>query len=495
MSDEPGALGLGSRLGSGPSRSLAETAFTWELEAADYLLPGLSYADLAHCVALIEARAIDPDAGTDLLRHLLEEHPIPAGLELDPYVGDLYNNRDAHLAAKYGDLAGLVHLGRARREATTIAWQLATRSGLLDLADALVALGSAITAVAAAHTDTYMPDFTYLHHAHPTTLAHYLLGFAFPVERDIVRAHTALGVVNRSPAGSGSVNGSRFGLDRDRLAGLLGFDGVVEHTRDAMWAPDLATETLAAVVTTMTNVDRMAEELQIWTTAEFGFVELDDAHSRNSVIMPQKKNPYALSLLRGEARHVLGTFVGVVATSLTPTGQPDNRIYAYVDVPVALDRTARAVRLLADVLSAATFDVHRMRIAAESGYPYATDYCDYLSQATGLDNRSLHRIVGRAVRTCLADGGRPIEAEDVRLAATELNIELPPFDDGELVLNRSAEHIVAVRTGIGNAGSEPTFTMLAELNERLALHADWQARHPLRTFPATFVNTIRSIIE
>jgi argininosuccinate lyase len=492
---DQGPLGLGSRLDSGPSRTLAESAFTWELEAADHLLPGLSYADLAHTVALIDAGAIDVERGRNLVERLLAFHPVPPGIELDPSVGDLYNNRDSHLAAHLGDEAGLIHLGRARREATTIAWQLAVRNGLLDLASALVDLGEALVEVAGRHRTTYMPDFTYLHHAHPTTLAHYLLGFAFPFERDLVRVRSAMAVVNRSPAGSGSVNGSRFDIDRRALAALLGFDGVVEHTRDAMWAPDLATETLAVVVTTMTNVDRLAEELQIWTTEEFGFVELADAHSRTSVVMPQKKNPYALSLLRGEARHSLGTFVGVVATGLTPTGQPDNRVYAYVDVPVALDRTARSVALLADVLTGAVFDVDRMREAAGSGYTYATDYCDHLALETGLDNRSLHRIVGLAVRRCVAEGGRPVEPSDVREAAAELGIDLPDFDDAALVANRDPATMVAVRRGMGNAGAEPVSTMLADLEERSAAHGAWVADHPLRGFPDRFIARIREIVR
>ncbi len=382
-------------------------------------------------------------AGSGSLGALLDLHPVPPGLVLDPAVGDLYNNRDAHLARLLGDDAGLVHLGRARREATTIAWQLAVRTRLLRLIESLIGFADVLLQRVAEHRATIMPDYTYLQQAQPTTLAHYLLGFAFPVERDLQRAARALALVNRSPAGSGSVNGSRFGIDRARLAELLGFDGVVEHTRDAMWAPDLATETLSVVMTTLTNVDRFAEDLQVWATAEFGFVELDDADSRTSVVMPQKKNPYSLAHLRGEARHELGRWVGVLASNLTPTGQPDNRYYAYVDVPAALDHAAGSVDLFAGVLDRAVFSVERMHAAANSGYLYATDLCDFLAVATGADNRTLHRIVGLAVRRAIEAGGVPVTPDSVRRAASDLDEALGDFDDAEFERNRAPEHLVA----------------------------------------------------
>ncbi len=147
-----------------------------------------------------------------------------------------------------------------------------------------------------------MPDFTYLQHAQATTLGHYLLGFAFPVARDLDRARRALSLVNRSPAGSGSVNGSQIPMDRDWVADLLGSRAWWSTPGTPCGRPTWRWSRCPSSVTAMTNVDRLAEDLQVFATEEFGFVELDDAHSRTSVIMPQKKNPYALGFLRGEAR-------------------------------------------------------------------------------------------------------------------------------------------------------------------------------------------------
>jgi argininosuccinate lyase len=491
----PDALGVGARLGHGPARTLADSAFARELDAAPYLLEGLSFADLAHVAMLHHDGVIPPGVAAAVLETLLELHPTAEEVPLDPSVGDLYNNRDAWLTTKLGDLAGVIHTGRARREATTVAWQLACRHRLLDLWEASVELIDVLVRLGNAERATVMPDYTYLQYAQATTLGHYMLGFAMPLARDVERTRRALELINRSPAGSGSVNGSQIPMDRAWVGTLLGFEALVEHTRDAMWAPDLAAEVMTAVVTTASNVDRLCEDLQFWAAEEVDFIELDDAHSRTSVIMPQKKNPYALTYLRGEARNLLGRWVGVVAGSLTPSGQPDNRVFAYVDVPEALDRVAGAVRLLTDVMDRATWDRPRMASAATSGYTYATDMCDYLVIATGLDNRSAHRVVGRAVRDALSDDGAPLTADRVRAAADALGVDLGAFDDAELERNRDPEHTIARRRGIGGAGNEPMATMLASLGAWLFEARSQQQLHPLRTWPKKFLAQVREIAE
>ncbi len=488
-------LGVGARLDHGPAQALAASAFARELAAAPYLLEGLSYADLAHVALLHHERVIPSDVAVTVLQVLLDLHTAADDVPLDPALGDVYSNRDVWVASHLGDLAGVIHTGRARREATTIAWQLACRNRLLSLWRVSLELVTVLQRLASAERLTSMPDFTYLQHAQPTTLGHYLLGFAFPFARDVERVRRALQLINRSPAGSGSVNGSQIPMDRVWVGQLLGFDGLIEHTRDAMWAPDLATETMTVAITTMTNVDRLCEDLQIWATEEFCFVELDDAHSRTSVIMPQKKNPYALSFLRGETRNLLGRWVGVATAALTPSGQPDNRIFAYRDVPEALDRTIGAVLLLADVLERATWDRERLAAAASSAYSYATDMCDHLVLATGLDNRTVHRVLGRAVRDAVADDGAPVTADRVHAAAADLGVELDGVDDAELDHNRDPAYTLALRRGIGGAGPEPMATMLGDLGAWLTEVSAHQQIHPLQSWPDEFLARIRATTE
>ncbi|NQV04924.1 argininosuccinate lyase [bacterium] len=494
MSDER-YLGEGSRLTSGPAETLAVSAFAHELTAAPALWKGLGHADLAHLAMLLDAEIVGAaDAGILFEAFGALQELDPSSLDLDPAMGDVYQNRDRMLEDRIGSVAGLIHAGRARREATTVAWHLACRERLITLGSAAAGLLDALTVIAAANRDTILPDFTYLHHAHPTTLAHYLLGFAHPVARDLDRIERAFDLVNRSPGGSGSVNGTRLPIDRRLGADLLECDGIVEHTRDAMWAPDIVIEQMALIMSILTTIDRMAEELQIWTTAEFGFVELDDAHSRTSVIMPQKKNPYALAYLRGIARSTLGTYTGLAAGGLTPTGQPDNRTFAYVQVPAALDQTIAACRLMADVVARATFDRERMLAAAGDGYPYATDLCDVLVLAGGIDNRTAHRVVGLAVRTVIDRDGGPILASDVRAAADEMGVTLPEVSDEALEAVSEPGALIRSRATEGGAGADSVDAMLRSLAWRADRSRDRWDGHPLHGFGDRITVRVRDMI-
>ena len=483
-------LGLGARLGSGPARTLAASAFARELEAAPYLVRGLGIADMAHVLELMHAGIVEEARCMQVLRVLRGGYgEAPALGDLDPSLGDIYNNRDHALQAVLGREAGIIHTGRARREATTIAWQVACREALTEAGARVVRFAGALVEAASTHRCTYMPDFTYLHHAHPTTLGHYLLGFAYPVLRDAERLRRAYALVNRSPAGSGSVNGTRLPIDRERLALSLGFDGLVEHTRDAMWAPDMAIETMSAAVTAMTNMDRLAEELQLWSTEEFAYVELDDAHCRTSVIMPQKKNPYGLAFVRGQARDVLGRFVSVTASNLSPTGQPDNRIFAYEITPETLGWVARCAELMAETVERARFEREHMAAAARSGFGYSTDLCDLLVIEVGMDNRTAHSIVGRAVRDALAAGERTLELPRLTAAAEALGLPPPALSEQALRDLAAPEKLVEARQGRGAAGGAPMDRMLEELRAtRDELGGYFAARE--RRFEADFLRRV-----
>ncbi|MBY5161954.1 argininosuccinate lyase [Salsipaludibacter albus] len=489
MTRRIGFLGEAARLSEAPSDGLATTTFARELQAAGWLWDALGLADMAHVHELTTAGVLDPAIGRQLLADLLAFHddtPVEA-VTLDPAVGDTYNNRDRMLHERFGDRMGHVHTGRARREATTLAWHLVTRSMLLDSIRATTELLDALLDVADEHRITVLPDTTYLQHAQPTSLAHWLLGHAHPVARDLDRLAASLALVNRSPAGSGSVNGSRFPLDRARMADLLGFDAPIVHTRDAMWAPDLALSTMSSVLAAMTPIDRLVEELQLWATSEYGFVSLADRHARTSVIMPQKKNPYSLAMIRGHAREVVGDLVAVATTNLTPSGQPDNRTASYDRVPTALRWHAGSARLLADVLRGADFHADRMRTEALTGFATSTDVCDWLVETTDLDNRTVHRTVGRAVRAAIDDGRDQLAAADLHTAAEELGADLPDVDPAELDRLGDPEHLLSLRTQLGGAATVPT--MLADLRTT-ARRATVPDDHPLATFDGRFLATI-----
>lgn len=458
-------LGRGARLTESHSELMKTIAFGLELDEYSDLWRWLSIADMAHVRCLWDSGVIDPELGSELLRELLAIHsePIP---DLDAGLGDLYNNRDAMLRERVGPISDWIHTGRARREATTLAWQLESRHQMERTIAAVRQLVSTMTNLARSHSADLMPDFTYLQHAHPTTLGHYILTFAYPLSRDLDRLVAALERVNRSPAGSGSVNGSRFGLDRAKMAADLEFDGLIVHNRDAMWAPDIALEPASIALSAFVTIDRLAEELMIWSTSEFAYFETADRHARTSVIMPQKKNPYGLAMIRGRARSALGTLVTVVSSNFTPSGQPDNRVFAYGQVPQMLRDLTGTALLLAEHLELGEFDTDRLREASSEGFTASTEICDWMTQQHGVSNRTAHTVVGRAVRVAIDRGHTEIAVGDLAAAAEALGLDLPPISEEDLATLQDPAETISQREGRGSVADIDT--MADSLTDQLA---------------------------
>jgi argininosuccinate lyase len=457
-------LGVGARLGEAPSPSLV-TAFGSELRYAADLFEGLSYADLAHTIMLMETGIVPADAGRALLEALVALHDAGlAALPLDAKWGDLYNNRDAELTRRLGKGAGWLHAGRARREALTLAWLIHLRTAGQGLLSEAAHLARALATTAVRHAETVMPDFTYLQHAQPTTLGHFLLGFAYPVVRDAHRLARELETLNASPAGAASTNGSRLPLDRQRVADLLGFPRLVVHARDAMWQSDVPINLMAVVVSLATTADRLAEELQIWATDEFSFIALADRHCRTSVIMPNKKNPYALAVIRGTARDLAGRLMSVIATNQTPSGQLDNRNAAYEIVPEAVRNTRTALTLLAEVVETASFNTDRLRHQAETGFTYGTELADLLMQRERIDARTAHEIVGGVVgemTQAAADTSLAARLKARYSAVTGKPMRTPV---AELLPALSPDRIVANRQGMGSCAPSQVQEMAASIH-------------------------------
>jgi argininosuccinate lyase len=480
MTKPSGHLGLGDRLKEGPAPEMISSAFALEAGDGPLLYEGMSLADLAHAIMLVEIGLIPPKIGARLLVALLELHAIPAAeFPFDPARGDAYNNREYVLRRQAPQAAGWLQAGRPRREVTTIAYLLVVRERLLALTGALLDLMKTLLNLAEAHRCTLMPDYTYLQTAHPTTLAHYLLTFVQPMTRDLARLRDVFERTNLSPAGSGSTNGSRLPLDRVRLAELLGFDGLVLHTRDAMWQPDGPIEVLGTVVALLANADRLAEDLQLWATAEFGFIELADRHSRISIIMPQKKNPYSLAFVRGVAREMIGRLASAAAHQVTPSGQIDNRIFAYGGAPLALEQTRQAVQLLTGTLTGLTVNEAVMAQRAGQSYSGATDLAEWLMLEVGIDANTAHRIVGQAVRTGLQTG-QPFQAELLDLAANQVIGRPLGLSEEQLTGVLEPRAIVETRTGLGGAAPQAVQGMLTTYRNVLAEMETWQAETTTR---------------
>jgi argininosuccinate lyase len=416
-----GYLGADGPIRSGPAPELVEAGYELELADAPLLARGFGLADLAHAIALEAIPAEHRRALVGAVLELLDEE-----IELDSRYGDLANVRERELERRVEAAAGWLNAGRPRREAGRIAFRIALRSRVLDLAQAVSRFAAALTDAAARERDTPMPDYTYLQAAQPTTAGHWLLSFAYPALRDLERLRGDFEWINRSPAGTGGVNGSRFPLDRERLAELLGFSRPIEHTRDANWQTDGLADLASHAAIAATGASRFAEDVELYGSDEFGLLRIGDELCRASALMPQKRNPYALVVLRGGAGTLIGRATGVLATQRTPSGRTDNLLYAYGEVAGAVDLAARLLRLAAAVAESLTFDGERAeRVLRESG-AMATDAAEEISLTTGVDYRSAYRQVAshgagdldprEAIATRTVPGGAAAEPMDAMLA-------------------------------------------------------------------------------
>jgi argininosuccinate lyase len=303
------------------------------------------------------------------------------------------------------------------------------------------------------HADTLWNDTTYLQPAQPSSFGHYLGGFAEQTTRDLQRIAVAHRWADRSPAGTGGVAGTTVPLDRDRLARRLGFAGPGAHSRDAMWSVDGLTDTLVAATQAVLTADRLVEDLEIFASPQFGYVTLAGGSSRASVLLPQKRNPYALAVIRGGAGTLIGRTAGVMVTQRTPSARTDNWLYAYGEVLRSVALATRLVALAADVV--ATMTIERDALAASAGADFsgAADLTERLVLDHGLDYRTAYRIVGRAVVRALADDRARLRAADLTLAADDLGLALGGEVAATVATLSDVGALVAGRVAVG--GSAP----------------------------------------
>jgi argininosuccinate lyase len=455
---------------------MVQAGYRLEVADAPLLHKGLTLADLAHTLVLAERGVVAAEHESPLFAMLLELGELPPEqFDYDPLYGDAYNARERWLERRIGPAAGWLAAGRTRREAGRIAFRIALRERVCELAGAVAGLAGAVTEVAARHAATVMADYTYLQVAQATTFGHYLLSFAHPALRDGDRLRDAYAWVNRSPAGAGGVAGTRFPVDRSRVAELLGFDGPVEHTRDAIWQTDGLVALLSTVVTAVTNASRLAEDLEIYGSDEFGLVRIGDEFCRASVLMPQKRNPYALPVIRGGAGTLIGRAAGLMATQRTPSARTDNLLYAYGEVCRSVDLGVGILELAAAVTGSVVPDEEAMARRAAGGFSQATDLAEAISLETGIDYRSAYRVVGRAVARAMEQGAGPerLDPEALDRAAREV-LGQPLRIPADLVADAlDPAAAVQARPSAGGAAPEPMAELVAGCRRRVEALTSW----------------------
>ena len=463
-----GYLGATGRIDAGPSPELVAAGYERELADNDLLSAGMGLADLAHVLSLGEHGVIPADQERALLAALLDlDERDPATLA-DARYGDLYNLRERWLEQRIGGAGGWLAAGRPRRETGRTAFRIGLRTLVLELEAAVARLAAALIEQADRRRATLMPDLTYLQVSQPTTVGHWLLSFAAPALRDGDRLRGDFAWVNSSPAGAGGVNGSRVPADRERLARDLGFDAVITHTRDAMWQADGLVELVSHATLAATTASRLAEDLEIYASEPFGFVRLAAEHCRASALMPQKRNPYALPVIRGAAGTLIGRAAGLAATQRTPSGRTDNLLYAYGETAGAVTLATGAVALTAAVVEGLELDAAALARPLHEGFAMAADLAEAVMLDTGLDHRACYRVVGRAVAAAIESGDGPaaLDTQAIDRAAREV-LDRPLVVEAAVIAGALDPHAaIATRTVTGGAAEAPMTAMLDDGRER-----------------------------
>ena len=412
----PGVL-WGGRFAGGPADALAalscSTHFDWVLAPYDIA------ASRAHARVLHRAGLLTDEQRDGLLAGLDSLGSDIADGSFTPLVTD----EDVHGALERGlidrvgaDLGGRLRAGRSRNDQVATLLRMWLRDAMHRVADGVLGVVEALAAQAGAHPDAVMPGKTHLQAAQPVLLAHHLLAHAHPLLRDVDRIADLDDRLAESPYGSGALAGSSLGLDPDAIAADLGFAAAADNSIDATAARDFAAE--AAFVLAMIAVDlsRLAEDIILWSTTEFGYVTLDDAWSTGSSIMPQKKNPDIAELARGKAGRLIGNVAGLLAT-LKAQPLAYNRDLQEDKEPV-FDSVAQLELLLpamAGLVATLRFDTDRMAALAPAGYTLATDVAEWLVRA-GVPFRVAHEAAGAAVRVAEGRGVGLDELTDAELA-------------------------------------------------------------------------------
>lgn len=391
----------------------------------------------------------------------LKEDLTAGKVSFNPDAEDVHSEIERLLGDRVGPLSGKLHTARSRNDQVATATRLFLREELRDLEGELKALQSWLISSSENHLVTLMPGFTHMQHAQPVSLAHHLMAYFWMLERDRSRLVDLTKRINILPLGSAALAGTSFPIDRGQVAKELGFETVSANSLDAVSDRDFVVEFLSCAALVMTHLSRLAEELILWSTPEFGFVELDDSVTTGSSIMPQKKNPDVAELIRGKVGRVTGALVGAL-TMLKGLPLSYNRDLQEDKTFLfeGLDTTRDSVRLTRLMLENAKFGVDRMRSVLKGDFSNATDLADYLVRK-GLTFRQSHEIVGRVVRACIENGQG---LEDMKLEALA---SFSPLIEKDVLSCLEHSAVMHARTSVGGASPKAVLEQIARAKKLL----------------------------
>ena len=413
---------------------------------------------IAHAGMLGRQGIISKEEASEIIRELnrILEDVESGALVITGEYEDIHSFVEATLIGRIGDTGKKLHTGRSRNDQVALDMKLYTRRKTREIREGLYTLLETILAVMEENTDTYMPGFTHLQKAQPTSLAHHFGAYFEMFKRDTGRLDDCLRRMNYCPLGSGALAGTTYPLDRYMTAKELGFDGPTLNSMDSVSDRDYLIELMSDLSMIMMHLSRFSEELITWNSNEYRFVEMDDAFSTGSSIMPQKKNPDICELVRGKTGRVYGDLFSLMTTM---KGLPlaYNKDMQEDKEPAfdAIDTAQACITLFTGMLSTITFRKDVMRLSAVRGFTNATDAADYLVMK-GVPFRDAHGIIGRLVLKCI-DEGKSIE----ELSLDQLRTFSPAFDE-DIYEAVSLRTCVEKRLTLGAPGSEMMQKVIGE---------------------------------
>lgn len=418
---------------------------------------------IAHATMLGKVGVISPEEAAEIasgLQELLEE--IESGqVEFDIAAEDIHMNIEQLLTAKIGAVGKKLHTARSRNDQVAVDIRMYLKDEITEIRAQLKELIETLLGLAEQHLNTVMPGYTHMQRAQPITLGHHLMAYTQMFLRDRERLADCYKRTDVLPLGSGALAGTTFPLDREYTAELLGFTDVSDNSLDAVSDRDFAVEYCAAASLIMMHLSRFCEEIILWSTGEFAFIELDDAYSTGSSIMPQKKNPDVAELIRGKTGRVYGNLTGLLTMlkglpmAYNKDMQEDKE--ALFD---AIDTVKGCLMVFRPMIATMTVRQDNMAKAARGGFTNATDVADYLAKK-GVPFREAHEIVGKAVFYCLQQNKN---LEELTLQEYQ---ELSPVFAEDIYAAIGVEYCAAARKVRGGPSPDAVQQAIARTREKL----------------------------
>ena len=420
---------------------------------------------IAHVTMLARQGILSEQDKVDIIRGLesIQKDLDSGALTISPDSGyeDIHSFVEGTLTERVGEAGKRLHTGRSRNDQVALDMKLYTRDEIQEMDGLLRDLLEELLAVMEANLDTFMPGFTHLQKAQPITLAHHMGAYFEMFSRDRSRLHDIRERMNYCPLGSGALAGTTYPLDRAYTAKLLDFYGPTLNSMDSVADRDYLLELLSALSIIAMHLSRFCEEIIIWNTNEYRFVEIDDSYSTGSSIMPQKKNPDIAELIRGKSGRVYGALVSLLTTmkglplAYNKDMQEDKEL-AFD----AIDTVKGCLLLFSGMISSMTFRKDVMEASAKKGFTNATDAADYLVNR-GVPFRDAHGIVGQLVLTCI---GKGIALDDLPL---EQYRAISPVFDEDVYEAISMKTCVEKRTTVGAPGHAAMRDVIAQYRKQL----------------------------